>query len=277
MSWTPGRDHWWHEAMAAPGLEPLREAPPTDPETPYMIIYTSGTTGRPKGVVHVHGGFPIKAAQDIAHDFDLRPGDRLFWLTDMGWMMGPWAISGALLLGASMVLYEGTPDFRTRPAVVPGRPPWRDAPGVPDGHPCPHGARLDLAATHDLSRLRVLGSTGEPWNPEPWWWFFREVGRRPLPDRQLQRGDRGQRRHRERQPADAHQAVRLLGAGGRHSGRRRGARRAAGARDRRRAGHPGPMPGMTRGFWRDRQRYLETYWSRFPGIWVHGDWALVDE
>jgi acetyl-CoA synthetase len=111
LPWTAGRDHWWHEALSAPGVEPLRETPATDPETPYMVIYTSGTTGRPKGAVHVHGGFPIKAAQDLAHDFDLRPGDRLFWFTDLGWMMGPWAISGALLLGASLVLYEGTPDF----------------------------------------------------------------------------------------------------------------------------------------------------------------------
>ena len=119
---------------------------------------------------------------------------------------------------------------------------------------------------HDLSRLRVLGSTGEPWNPEPWWWFFREVGRRPLPDRQLQRRDRGQRRHRQRQPADAHEARAVLRPSGRYGGRRRGTRRVS-----RSAAIVGelairaPMPGMTRGFWHDRERYLETYWARFPG------------
>ena len=75
-----------------------------------MVIYTSGTTGVPKGTVHVHGGFPVKAAQDLAHTFDLRAGDALCWITDLGWMMGPWAISGALLLGARLVLYEGAPD-----------------------------------------------------------------------------------------------------------------------------------------------------------------------
>ena len=75
-----------------------------------MVIYTSGTTGQPKGTVHVHGGFPIKAAQDLAHTFDLRRGEALCWFTDLGWMMGPWAISGALLLGARLVLYEGAPD-----------------------------------------------------------------------------------------------------------------------------------------------------------------------
>ena len=108
-----------------------------------MIIYTSGTTGRPKGAVHVHGGFPIKGAQDLAHQFDLRPGDTLFWFTDLGWMMGPWAISGALLLGARLVLYEGAPDFPgpdrlwsivARHRRHPPRP-------LADGHPGADGAR----------------------------------------------------------------------------------------------------------------------------------------
>ena len=178
VPWTTGRDHWWHEALAAPDLASIGDASETDPETPYMIIYTSGTTGRPKGAVHVHGGFPIKAAQDLAHDFDLRPGDRLFWLTDMGWMMGPWAIGGALLLGASLVLYEGTPDFPGPDRL------W----SIAERHGVTH---LGLSPTviralmahgpepvrdHDPSRLRVLGSTGEPWNPEPWWWFFERSG-----------------------------------------------------------------------------------------------------
>ena len=112
--WNLERDRWWDEAIAAvdrsgSGAAPLPDA--TDPETPYMLIYTSGTTGRPKGAVHVHGGFPIKAAEDLAHTFDLRRGDALFWFTDLGWMMGPWAIEGSLLLGARIVLYEGAPDF----------------------------------------------------------------------------------------------------------------------------------------------------------------------
>ncbi len=76
-----------------------------------MLIYTSGTTGKPKGAVHVHGGFPIKGAQDLAQLFDVQADDTLFWLTDMGWMMGPWAVSGTLMLGATLVIYEGTPDY----------------------------------------------------------------------------------------------------------------------------------------------------------------------
>jgi acetyl-CoA synthetase len=115
--WNLERDRWWDEAIAAVDRSGARAAPlpdATDPETPYMLIYTSGTTGRPKGAVHVHGGFPIKAAEDLAHTFDLRRGDTLFWFTDLGWMMGPWAIEGSLLLGAQIVLYEGAPDFRAR-------------------------------------------------------------------------------------------------------------------------------------------------------------------
>jgi acetyl-CoA synthetase len=102
--WNPERDRWWDEALdaARPALideDGNAAAPDTDPETPYMLIYTSGTTGRPKGAVHVHGGFPIKGAQDLAHCFDLGVGDSLFWFTDLGWMMGPWAIIGSLTLG----------------------------------------------------------------------------------------------------------------------------------------------------------------------------------
>ena len=146
--------------MADPAVRPLEDAPVTDPATPYMIIYTSGTTGRPKGAVHVHGGFPIKGTQDMAHGFDVRAGDRVAWFTDLGWMMGPWLISGALLLGATLVLYEGAPDW-----PGPDRM-WAMA----ARHRVTH---LGLSPTliralkahgsepvrdHDLGSLRVLGS-----------------------------------------------------------------------------------------------------------------------
>ncbi|HUP83512.1 MAG TPA: AMP-binding protein, partial [Candidatus Limnocylindria bacterium] len=181
--WKEGRDRWWQSEMADPTLQPLTKTPETDPETPYMIIYTSGTTGRPKGAVHVHGGFPIKGAQDLAHCFDLGPGDRLFWFTDLGWMMGPWAISGALLLGAELVLYEGAPDFPSPDrlwALVARH-------GVTHLGLSPtviralmaHGT--DPVTAHDLSSLKVLGSTGEPWNPESWWWFFSQIGGGRIP------------------------------------------------------------------------------------------------
>src|SRR5215472_9840262 len=97
--WNSQRDIWWDEALT--GKSDEFDTVKTDPEDPYMIIYTSGTTGKPKGVLHVHGGFPIKGVQDMAHLFDVKPDDTFFWLTDMGWMMGPWLVSGSLMLGAT--------------------------------------------------------------------------------------------------------------------------------------------------------------------------------
>ncbi|CAN5841702.1 AMP-binding protein [soil metagenome] len=279
VGWTEERDLWWHEEIGRPGLEPLRQIAATDPETPYMIIYTSGTTGRPKGAVHVHGGFPIKGAQDLAHCFDLGPGDRLFWFTDLGWMMGPWAISGALLLGAELVLYEGAPDY-----PGPGRL-WALVArhGVTHLGLSPtviralmaHGA--DPVRGHDLSTLRVLGSTGEPWNPESWWWFFREVGGGRLPLINYSGGTEVSGGIVSCNPLTPIKPCSFGGPAvgtaadvlGRDGESVRGVVGELGVRQ--------PLPGMTRGFWNDPERYLETYWSRVPGTWLHGDWALIDE
>ena len=147
-----------------------------------MLIYTSGTTGKPKGAVHVHGGFPIKAAQDLAHTFDLRPGDALFWFTDLGWMMGPWAISGSLLLGARLVLYEGAPDHPGPDRLWDARrPPSGDPPrAVADRHPGADPARRrSRSGPTTCSTLRVLGSTGEPWDPDSWCVVLPRGRRRP--------------------------------------------------------------------------------------------------
>jgi acetyl-CoA synthetase len=280
VRWTDGRDRWWDEAMAdaeAAGATTV-EVPPTDPETPCMIIYTSGTTGRPKGAVHVHGGFPVKGAQDLAHGFDLGPGDSLFWFTDLGWMMGPWAISGALLLGATLLMYEGAPDHPGPDRL------WQ----IVERHRVTH---LGLSPTlvralmahgtepvrgHDLSSLRVLGSTGEPWNPDPWWWFFREIGGGRLPIVNYSGGT---------EVSGGIVSCTLLApikpcsfngpaigmAADVVDGNGRPVRGAVGELVVR-----APWPGMTRGFWRDSERYLDTYWRRWPGTWLHGDWAEVD-
>jgi acetyl-CoA synthetase len=278
VPWQPGRDVSWDEALQ--GSRPTTsERARTDPETPYMVIYTSGTTGRPKGAVHVHGGFPIKGAQDLAHCFDLRAGDTLFWLTDLGWMMGPWAISGSLLLGARLVLYEGTPDHPGPDRL------W----AIVERHRVTH---LGLSPTvvralmahgtepvrsHDLSSLRILGSTGEPWNPDPWWWFFREVGggRRPIINY-----SGGTEVSGGILAGNVLTPIRPCSFGGPNVGVAADVVDASGARVRGKVGElviRQPLPGMTRGFWHDPERYVETYWSRLPGTWVHGDWALVDE
>jgi acetyl-CoA synthetase len=279
VGWREGRDSWWDEEMRRADLEPMTDTPETDPETPYMIIYTSGTTGRPKGAVHVHGGFPIKGAQDLAHCFDLGAGDRLFWFTDLGWMMGPWAISGALLLGAELVLYEGAPDFpgpdRLWALIAAHRVTHLGLSPTVIRALMAHGP--EPIRDHDLGSLRVLGSTGEPWNPESWWWFFREVGGGRLPLINYSGGTEVSGGIVACNPLTP---IKPCSFGGPSVG---AAADVIGQDGRTVRGEVGelalrqPLPGMTRGFWNDPGRYLETYWSRVPGTWVHGDWALVDE
>jgi acetyl-CoA synthetase len=282
----PARDADW-SSMPSPAQSAVLRAVPrpdafVDPETPYMVIYTSGTTGAPKGTVHVHGGFPVKAAQDLAHTFDLRTGDALCWITDLGWMMGPWAISGALLLGARLVLFEGAPDFPDAGRV------WQ----LVERHRITHlgisptlirallvhGDEPVLAA--DRSSLRVLGSTGEPWNPDPWWWLFRVAGDGRVPivnytgGTEISGGILGAGGLRPIRPASFNgpclgMAADVIAADGSTVVDEVGE-----------LAIRQPWPGMTRGFWggtaADEERYLDTYWRRVPGTWVHGDWAVRD-
>jgi len=276
IPWTHGRDRVW-DAL----LEDEPETLPThrcDPDTPIMIIYTSGTTGRPKGAVHSHAGFPIKGAQDMAWGFDLGPDDTIFWITDIGWMMGPWLIFGSLSQGAAMVIYEGTPDTPSSDRM------WRMIADhrvtifgcAPTLVRALMGAGDELPAKHDLSSLRVLGGTGEPWNPEPWLWFFEHVGKRRLPVINYTGGT---------EIAGGILVTNLLSPlrPCSFSGPIPGI--AADVVDDH--GNPvvgevgelvirRPWVGMTNGFWKDNDRYVQTYWSRFEGVWVHGDWAYID-
>ena len=243
-----------------------------------MIIYTSGTSGRPKGAVHVHGGFPVKAAQDLAHSFDLRRGDTLFWFTDLGWMMGPWAISGSLILGARLVIYEGTPDHpgpdRLWSIVERHRVTHLGLSPTVVRALIPHGP--EPVRSHDRRSLRVLGSTGEPWNPDPWWWFFREVGEGRCP---IVNYSGGTEVSGGIVAGNLLTPVRATSFAGPNVGVAADVVDAVGRPVRGSVGElviRQPLPGMTRGFWNDPDRYLEAYWSRFPGVWAHGDWALID-
>jgi len=277
VAWTEERDTWWDDALAG---QP--ESAPTEAmasEDPVMLIYTSGTTGKPKGCVHVHCGFPIKGAQDMAHAMDFGERDRMFWVTDIGWMMGPWEIMGTLALGGSMVSYEGTPDH-------PGPDRLWD---IAARHRVTH---LGISPTairalmrhgeepvqrHDLSSLRMIGSTGEPWNPEPWKWCFQVVGGGRVPllnysgGTEISGGIVG---------GNFHTVCKPCAFSGPVPGMWVDVIDADGNSVRGEVGElvlKAPWPGMTRGFWRDPERYLATYWSRWPGVWYHGDWALVDE
>ena len=277
VPWTAGRDVWWHEATA--GLPTQATTEDTGGDDPYMIIHTSGTTGRPKGAVHVHAGFPIKAAHDLAYCFDLHADDTLFWLTDLGWMMGPWAIGGGLMLGATLVLFEGTPDH-----PAPDRL-WRlvEDHGVTVLGVAPTAIRAlmakgdDWVRGRDLSSLRVLGSTGETWNPGPWRWYFGRIGGGRCP---VINYSGGTETGGGIVGCTTIEPLKPCAFTGPIPGMDADVVDEAGSPERGAVGElvvRQPWVGMTRGFWRDPERYLDTYWSRFPNVWVHGDFAEVDE
>lgn len=277
VAWQEGRDVWWHDAVA--GQPRVCECEPTDANDPYMIIYTSGTTGRPKGAVHVHAGFPIKAAHDLAYCFDLQEDDTLFWLTDLGWMMGPWAIAGGLMLGATVLAFEGTPDYPEPDRL------WRlvEDHGVTVLGIAPTAVRALMAKgpewvrRRDRSSLRVLGSTGEPWNPVPWWWYFEEVGESRCP---IINYSGGTETGGGIVGCTTIQPIKPCAFTGPVPGMDADVFDDSGQPVRGAVGElviKQPWVGMTRGFWHDPERYLDTYWSRFPHVWVHGDWAEIDD
>jgi acetyl-CoA synthetase len=277
VAMTAGRDHWWHELME--NTSGACSCEPMDAEDPFLIAYTSGTTGKPKGAVHVHGGFLVKVAQEVKHGFDLRPGDRLCWVTDLGWIMGPWEIVGTLALGGTLVLLEGVPDHpapdrlwalvESFAITILGVSPTLMRSLMRHG--------TEPVRAHDLGSLRILGSTGEPWNPEPWWWCFEHVGGGRCPIVNISGG--------------TEVGACFLGAlpilplkpctlGGPFPGMAMDVFDPEGKPLRGGVGElvcTRPWPGMTRGFWNDPARYLATYWSRWPNVWTHGDWASIDD
>jgi acetyl-CoA synthetase len=268
-----GRENGWPELVTKqPGtLEPLQ----VDSEAPYLLAYTSGTTGRPKGALHVQGGFLVSIAREVAYQTDVKRGDRVFFSTDMGWIMGPWTVVGAGAVGATVIYAEGAPDWppdrlwatvEAERVTMLGVSPTLIRALVPKGEP-----------GQDLSSLEAICTTGEPWNRDPYLWLFEHAGDGRVPIVNISGGTEVGACFLSTCIVEPIKPVALgFPALGEDmdvvDGQGRSLRGEVGELVCRR-----PWPGMTRGVWRDPERYLETYWRRFPGVWTHGDWASVDE
>ena len=277
IPWQGQRDHWWHELIPVQADEAETRTMPA--EAPLMIIYTSGTTGRPKGALHTHCGFPVKAAQDMRHAMDVKAGERIYWMTDMGWMMGPWLVFGALLNRATMLFFDGAGDYpavdRVWDICARHRITHLGLSPVLVRSLMPHGSAA--VTRHDLSRLRAVGSTGSPWDPVSWRWVFENAleSRKPILNytggTEISGGILAGNFFKPLKPA---------AFGGPIPGMDADVVDETGNPVRGAVGDliiRQPWIGMTRGFWQDNERYLDTYWRRFEGLWVHGDFCAIDD
>jgi acetyl-CoA synthetase len=261
----------WNVELGPGELPPLE----VDSEHPYLLAYTSGTTGRPKGALHVHGGFLVSIAREVAYQTDVKRGERVLFATDMGWIMGPWTVVGAGAAGASVIYLEGAPDrphdrlwatIEEERATLLGVSPTLIRALIPNGEP-----------EHDLSSLRAICTTGEPWNRDPYLWLFEHVGGSRAPIVNISGGTEVGACFLSTCIVEP---VKPVALGFPALGQDMDVVDSSGEPVRGEVGElvcRRPWPGMTRGVWRDPERYLETYWRRFPGVWTHGDWASVDD
>ena len=284
VAWTEGRDHWWHDLVEQQGSDPETcPCEPMDSEDLLYLLYTSGTTAKPKGIVHTTAGYLVGTASTHHYIFDLKPEQDVYWCAaDVGWVTGhSYIVYGPLCNGATSVLYEGTPDF-------PDQARWWDIVeryGVTILYTAPTAIRAHMkwgqehAQKHDLSSLRLLGSVGEPINPEAWVWYREHIGgdRTPVVDTWWQTetgmilitplpGITTLKPGSATRPfpgVDAavydEQGNEVPPGGGGYLVLRQ------------------PWPAMLRGIYNDHDRYLQTYWSRFDGVYFAGDGARIDE
>jgi acetyl-CoA synthetase len=265
----------WDELLAA---DPDDRIEDTAANEVLLLAYTSGTTGKPKGAVHTHAGFLTKVASEVAYGFDVSPGRMFCWVTDMGWIMGPLSVFGTHACGGALLLYEGSPDVpdagrlwqiveRHRVSTLGVSPTLIRSIKPQDG--------AESAA--DLSSVRILGSTGEPWDPDSYEWLARDVFGGRVPIINFSGGTEVGGSFLSPYPVEDIASCSLGGP-------------ALGmdvdvVDDDARTLHGSigelvcrqPWPSMTRGIWQDDERYRESYWSTFPGIWRHGDYALTDD
>jgi len=280
-AWTEGRDVWWHDVVPQASTE--HEPAWVEAEHPLFILYTSGTTGKPKGILHTTGGYLTQVAATHRDVFDLKPATDVYWCTaDIGWVTGhSYVVYGPLVNGATQVIYEGTPD-------TPHRGRWWEIVakyGVTILYTAPTAIRTymkwgeEIPAQHDLSSLRLLGSVGEPINPEAWVWYRRVIGgdRTPVVDTWWQT------------ETGAIMISPLPGVTAAKPGSAQTPLPGISANVVDDDGQPvsaggggylvlnQPWPAMLRGIWGDPERYADTYWSRFPGVYFAGDGAKKDE
>lgn len=276
VAMTPGRDHWWDD-IPVDDADPDSAAEALDPNHPFFIVYTSGTTGAPKGIVHSHIGFLLKAAIDFGYAFDVQRDDTIGWIADMGWMLGPLMIIGGLHFGATLAFIEGVPDYPEVDRM------WRIVErnrvtllGIAPTAARGLRARMDGAQPNaDLGSLRAFASTGEAWDEPSWRWLFECVGQSQLPilnysgGTEVGGGILSCYTIAPQAPASFSgplpgMDVDVFDATGKP------------------ASTIGELvirntwPGMAHGFWQDNERYLDTYWRQWDGVWVHGDLASVD-
>jgi acetyl-CoA synthetase len=271
VAWNRETGEWPEVVTKQPGtLEPVE----VDSEAPYLLAYTSGTTGTPKGALHVQGGFLVSIAREVAYQSDVKAGDRLHFATDMGWIMGPWTVLGGGAAGATIVFAEGAPDWpddrlwslvEAERVTMLGLSPTLVRALIPKGEP-----------TADLSSLRSFCTTGEPWNPDPYRWLFEHAGGGSTPIINISGGTEVGACFLTTVITEPIKPVAL---GFPALGLDMDVVDAEGSSVRGEVGElvcRRPWPGITRGIWGDEERYLDTYWRRFPGVWTHGDWASVD-
>jgi len=276
ITWNK-KDIWWHELIENQSDECETEI--MDSEDNAMIIFSSGTTGKPKGTVHTHGGALAQIAKELGYAFDVKEDSVFFWLTDIGWMMGPWMIIGVQTFGGAFVIYEGAPNWPQPDRL------WQliERQKITHLGISPTAVRLLMTygdkwpEKHNLRSLKFLGSTGEPWDPDSWNWFFEKIGKRKLPIINISGGTEIVGCFLSPLPITELKPCTLRGPG---LGMDIDVFDDDGKPIRGVMGHlvaKKPAPSMTRGFWNEPERYIETYWSRWPNVWYHGDWAKIDD